>query len=66
LLTENEERQGWLIFYTHDVRTHPSPFGCTPGLLEMVVSRTMEKGFRIATAREVVESMVSAPCLPFA
>ena len=57
LLTENRTRRGWLIFYTHDVRQDASPFGCTPGLLEMVVSRTMEMGLRIATTGEVVESM---------
>jgi len=65
LLTENAERRGWLIFYTHDVRKDPSPFGCTPRLLEMVLSRAVEKGFHISTAREAVESMVSAsgsPC----
>jgi peptidoglycan/xylan/chitin deacetylase (PgdA/CDA1 family) len=24
---------GWLIFYSHDVATSPSPYGCSPGLL---------------------------------
>lgn len=38
LLTENRARQGWLIFYTHDVRPNPSPFGCTPALFDRAVA----------------------------
>jgi peptidoglycan/xylan/chitin deacetylase (PgdA/CDA1 family) len=26
-------KNGWLIFYTHDVKTAPSPYGCSPALL---------------------------------
>ncbi len=26
-------KNGWLIFYSHDVETAPSPYGCTPQLL---------------------------------
>ncbi|MDP4023754.1 polysaccharide deacetylase family protein [Methylobacterium sp. NEAU 140] len=28
---------GWLIFYTHDVRTNPSPYGCTPEMLDRTI-----------------------------
>jgi hypothetical protein len=38
LLSENVRRGGWLIFYTHDVRLNPSPYGCTPALLDKTVS----------------------------
>jgi len=48
LLSENERRRSWLIFYTHDVRQNPSPYGCTPSLLEKIVSLAAERGFRIA------------------
>ena len=48
LLLENEQRQGWLIFYTHDVRSEPSPFGCTPKLLEKAVSLVVKRGFSVA------------------
>src|ERR1700756_2659293 len=33
LIRENVKRKSWLIFYTHDVRLRPSPYGCTPTLL---------------------------------
>jgi peptidoglycan/xylan/chitin deacetylase (PgdA/CDA1 family) len=56
LLSENERLGGWLIFYTHDVRKNPSPFGCTPALLDKVVARTRAKGLRIATTGEVTNA----------
>lgn len=34
LVRENERQKGWLIFYTHDVCRNPSPYGCTPELLQ--------------------------------
>jgi len=55
LLMENERQGGWLIFYTHDVRQSPSPFGCTPALLGKAIQMTLEKGFRISPVAEVVK-----------
>jgi hypothetical protein len=26
-------KNGWLIFYSHDVRAAPSPYGCSPTML---------------------------------
>lgn len=54
LLSENEQRAGWLIFYTHDVRSSPSPFGCTPKLLEKAVSLVVKRGFSVAPVEEVL------------
>ena len=61
LLSENARRSGWLIFYTHDVQSTPSPFGCTPSLLDSVVALTLEKGFRILTVGEVIRQFTSQP-----
>ena len=38
LIMENSRLSGWLIFYTHDVRQNPSPFGCTPALFDHTVA----------------------------
>lgn len=54
LLRRNEAQKGWLIFYTHDVCERPSAFGCTPGLLEAVVSRAIRGGNHILTVAEVL------------
>jgi peptidoglycan/xylan/chitin deacetylase (PgdA/CDA1 family) len=54
LLSENVRRNGWLVFYTHDVSQNPSPFGCTPALLDKIISLATEKGCRIATVKEAI------------
>jgi peptidoglycan/xylan/chitin deacetylase (PgdA/CDA1 family) len=54
LFLHNRQRGGWLIFYTHDVRPNPSPFGCTPALLDKSISLAYENGFRILPVRDVI------------
>ena len=61
LLSENAIRSGWLILYTHDVQSTPSPFGCTPSLLDNVVALALEKGFQVLTVGEVVRRLTSHP-----
>ena len=57
LVARNVESQGWLIFYTHDVRHNHSAFGCTPALLDRTMILAMEKGCRIASIKEVIETL---------
>jgi peptidoglycan/xylan/chitin deacetylase (PgdA/CDA1 family) len=54
LIRENSERKSWLIFYTHDVRPSPSPYGCTPELFEAAVASAAGRGCRILTVREAL------------
>lgn len=54
LIAENCKRKNWLIFYTHDVRPEPSPYGCTPRLFEAAVSYAAQSGCRILTVREAM------------
>jgi peptidoglycan/xylan/chitin deacetylase (PgdA/CDA1 family) len=54
LIAENANRKTWLIFYTHDVRPDSTPHGCTPELLEAVVSCAAQSGSRILTVRETL------------
>jgi len=54
LFAENTQRQGWLIFYTHDVRREPSRFGCTPALLESTASYAVKQGYRIVPVEQVI------------
>lgn len=56
LLRENERRNGWLIFYTHDVRPLPSAYGCTPELLESVARAAIERSIGILPVGEVLAS----------
>lgn len=59
LIDENSQRRTWLIFYTHDVQPNPSPYGCTPELLEQVVRTAVESGSRIATISDVISLVQS-------
>jgi Polysaccharide deacetylase len=47
LIEHNRASCGWLIFVTHDVTTHPSPFGCTPSFFADVVRRAEASGARV-------------------
>jgi peptidoglycan/xylan/chitin deacetylase (PgdA/CDA1 family) len=54
LIAENVRNNGWLIFYTHDVRPNPSPYGCTPEMFESVVSRASASGSKILSVNEAL------------
>jgi peptidoglycan/xylan/chitin deacetylase (PgdA/CDA1 family) len=54
LLAENVAKRGWLIFYTHDVRQNPSPFGCTPALLDRTISFAEKVGCRIVPVKDAI------------
>jgi peptidoglycan/xylan/chitin deacetylase (PgdA/CDA1 family) len=44
IIERNRRERGWLIFSTHDIADHPSPFGCTPKFFESVVAYAIESG----------------------
>lgn len=57
LIVQNQRRGGWLIFYTHDVAPAPSPFGCTPELLEDTASFAVQRGAKLMTIADVVKKL---------
>lgn len=59
LILQNERRGSWLIFYTHDVQPTPSPYGCSPELLEFAVSLASRAG-----AVRTVAEVIAASTLP--
>ncbi len=60
LLRENEERKGWLIFYTHDVAEAPSAFGCRPGEFERVVKLAVSSRAAVLPVGEAAGCPASA------
>lgn len=58
-LDELQCRRGWLIFYTHDVSARPSPYGCTPEKLRLVVRRAKEIGASILPVGTVVDKLLA-------
>jgi peptidoglycan/xylan/chitin deacetylase (PgdA/CDA1 family) len=60
LIEQNREERGWLIFATHDVCDDPTRYGCTPGLFEEVVRRSVESGARILTVGQACDVVLAA------
>ncbi len=55
---ENARRNpGWLIFYGHDVREQPGPWGCTPQFLETVCLAVADAGFDVDTIAGAYERL---------
>lgn len=49
-----ERRNGWLIFYTHDVRVEPTSIGCSPGYFAAVVDRVRRRGIQVETVAKTL------------
>jgi len=45
---------GWLIFYSHDVATEPSPYGCTPALLRHALDAAAKHGVAVMTVADAL------------
>jgi peptidoglycan/xylan/chitin deacetylase (PgdA/CDA1 family) len=60
LLRVNDRRRGWLVFYTHDVRDNPSPWGCRPGQFEAVLRLATRMRVRFLTVGGVFDELKDA------
>jgi peptidoglycan/xylan/chitin deacetylase (PgdA/CDA1 family) len=56
-LRETCDRNGWLIFYTHDVVAPPSVYGCTPELLRSTVETVQAMGLTCVTMRDALKQI---------
>ena len=57
-IAEAVAARGWLIFFTHDVSDTPSPYGCTPAMLEHVLGRLAEAGIETLPVRQAMARAV--------
>jgi len=48
------EHGAWLIFYTHDVDTAPTRFGCSPRLLEFAVTEALHAGAKVMPVKNAM------------
>jgi len=53
-LDEAASRQGWLIFYTHDVADPPSDQGTSLRLLDDAIRQSIARGYQIVTVTEAL------------
>jgi peptidoglycan/xylan/chitin deacetylase (PgdA/CDA1 family) len=49
LLEDLAARGGWLVLYSHDVSANPSPFGCTPSDLHLLLTLADRLGLAVET-----------------
>jgi peptidoglycan/xylan/chitin deacetylase (PgdA/CDA1 family) len=47
---------GWLIFYGHDVATSPSPYGCSPSLLQHALDAASQRNVQILSVADALRS----------
>jgi peptidoglycan/xylan/chitin deacetylase (PgdA/CDA1 family) len=52
--------RGWIVFHTHDVSDTPSPYGCTPAMLESVLKALAAAGIEVLPMREAVRVATGA------
>lgn len=57
VLRETRERNGWLVFYTHDVADPPSWIGCSPDKLKATVQAVQAAGLRCLPIREALREI---------
>ena len=46
---------GWLIFYTHDVADEPSPYGCSPALLNAALQAASRRKIPVLNMAEALQ-----------
>ncbi len=47
-------KNGWLIFYSHDVEATPSPYGCSPSFLRHALEAASRRKIPIVTVAEAL------------
>jgi peptidoglycan/xylan/chitin deacetylase (PgdA/CDA1 family) len=53
-IAEAKAARGLIVFHTHDVSETPSPYGCTPAMLESVLKALTDAGIPVLPMREAV------------
>jgi hypothetical protein len=53
---EAAAKNGWLIFYGHDVAAAPSPYGCSPSLLRHALDAASRRKIPVLSVAEALRS----------
>jgi peptidoglycan/xylan/chitin deacetylase (PgdA/CDA1 family) len=61
VLDETRERNGWLVFYSHDVADPPSWIGCSPDLLRTAIKAAQAAQLRCLPVRDALAAIGYAP-----
>jgi peptidoglycan/xylan/chitin deacetylase (PgdA/CDA1 family) len=58
VVDEAVARRGWVVFFTHDISETPSPYGCTPAMLEHALARLASAGVDMLPVRQAMARAV--------
>ena len=50
-----QTNNGWLIFYTHDIADRPSPYGCSPDLLDHALKAASRRKIPVLNMVEALQ-----------
>jgi peptidoglycan/xylan/chitin deacetylase (PgdA/CDA1 family) len=53
-VAEAKARNGWIVFFTHDVSETPAPYGSTPAILEHALRTVAEAGIEVLPVRDAL------------
>ncbi|HEY0023833.1 MAG TPA: polysaccharide deacetylase family protein [Longimicrobium sp.] len=53
-VAEAKARNGWIVFFTHDVSETPAPYGSTPAILEHALRTVTEAGIEVLPVRDAL------------
>jgi peptidoglycan/xylan/chitin deacetylase (PgdA/CDA1 family) len=53
-VADAQAAHGWIVFHSHDVSDSPTPYGCTPAMLESVLKALAGAGIEVLPVREAV------------
>lgn len=56
-ITHHQASGGWLIFYTHDVQSNYSTYGCSPEYLEKVIQACVNTGVDVMTVNGTLDKL---------
>jgi peptidoglycan/xylan/chitin deacetylase (PgdA/CDA1 family) len=51
------EEPGWLVFFSHDVSPSPTPYGCTPETLDLLVGHALARGCTVLTVDAALDRL---------
>jgi peptidoglycan/xylan/chitin deacetylase (PgdA/CDA1 family) len=60
-IEEAKAKNGWLIFFTHDVDVNPTAHGCRPQDLTDVIQLLLDRQIGIAPVKDVAANVISSP-----
>jgi peptidoglycan/xylan/chitin deacetylase (PgdA/CDA1 family) len=61
LVAEAKAVNGWIILYTHDVSDNPTPWGCTPALLEHALRTLQQAGIGVLPVKHALARVTFHP-----